>query len=232
MKTLSVIIPCYNEEKTLAEIVRRVRAVKLENISYEIIIVDDASKDKSREVIKMLPDVKALFHEKNQGKGKAVITGLKNATGDMVIIQDADLEYSPEDYPKLIAPLLEGYADVVYGSRFFGSAPHRVFNFHHYIANRSITFFSNIFTNLNLSDVEVGYKVFTKKVVEKIVPKLSSSRFGIEIELTARIARFHFRIYEVTISYKGRDYAEGKKIGWKDGVAALWFILYYNCIKR
>ncbi|MDO8584848.1 MAG: glycosyltransferase family 2 protein [bacterium] len=225
---LSVIIPAYNEEKTIAEIIRRVQAVPLADIEKEIIVVDDGSTDKTREILKSIPEIVVIFHEKNFGKGGAVKTGFEHASGDIVLIQDADLEYDPNDYPDLLAPIRSGLADVVYGTRFLGNKPHRIFNFHHYLANRFITFFSNLCTNLNLSDVEVGYKVFTRNVVDAIAPRLKSRRFGIEVELTARVAKHHFRIYEVAVSYAGRSYAEGKKIGWKDGVAALWHIARFN----
>ncbi len=232
MKTLSVIIPCYNEEKTIAEVVRHVQAVPLGEVTKEVILIDDCSSDRTLEIAKTLPDVVVVTHTHNQGKGAAVISGMRHASGDLWIIQDADLEYSPDDYPDLLAPILNGDADVVYGSRFLGDKPHRVFNFHHYLANRLITFLSNIFTNLNLSDIEVGYKVFSKKIGHAILPRLSAKRFGIEVELTARVARQKCRVYEVSISYHGRTYEEGKKITWKDGLAALWFILWFNVFKR
>ena len=225
---LSIIIPAYNEERTIAEIIRRVHAVPLGSIEKEIIVVDDGSTDKTREVLQGLTGITVILHEKNLGKGGAVKIGFARATGDIVLIQDADLEYFPEDYPELIAPILNGTADVVYGTRFLSGKPHRMFNFHHYLANRLLTFFSNICTNLNLSDVEVGYKVFTRDVVRALTPALKSKRFGVEIELTARVARGHYRIYEVGISYAGRSYAEGKKIGWRDGIAAFWHIARFN----
>lgn len=229
---LSIVIPAYNEERTIAEIIRRVKAVPVPGIEKEIIVVDDCSTDKTRELLKKSIGIAAVFHEKNSGKGSAVKTGFLRATGDIVLIQDADLEYSPEDYPDLLAPILSGNADVVYGSRFLGSKPHRIFNLHHYIANRLLTCFSNIFTNLNLTDMEVGYKVFTRKVIDAIAPKLKSQRFGIEVELTARVARGKFRIYEVGINYAGRSYDEGKKISWKDGIAALWHVIRFNIFDR
>lgn len=225
---LSIVIPVYNEERTIAEIIRRVKAVSLANIEKEIIIVDDGSTDKTREILNNTAGTTAVFHKKNLGKGSAVKTGFLRASGDIVLIQDADLEYFPEDYPELLLPILNGTADVVYGTRFVGGKPHRTFHFHHYLANRLLTFFSNVCTNLNLTDVEVGYKVFTRDVIRAVTPRLTSKRFGIEIELTARIARGHYRIYEVGISYAGRSYAEGKKIGWRDAVAALWHIARFN----
>lgn len=229
---LSIVIPVYNEEHTIAEIIRRVMAVPLIGIEKEIIVVDDCSTDNTRKILNGITGIAAVFHEKNLGKGSAVKTGFTRATGGIVIIQDADLEYNPEDFPDMIAPILSGTADVVYGSRFLGSKPHRVFNLHHYIANRFLTFCSNVFTNLNLSDMEVGYKAFTRRVAQMIAPHLISQRFGIEVELTARVARGHFRIYEVGISYVGRGYAEGKKIGWRDAVAAVWHIVRFNFFDR
>ncbi len=225
---LSIVIPVYNEEKTIAEIIRRVNAVGMPGVEKEIIVVDDGSTDKTRKILNGLTGIALIFHEKNLGKGSAVKTGFARVTGDIVLIQDADLEYFPEDYPELVAPILSGVADVVYGSRFLSGKPHRTFYFHHYLANRLLTFLSNLCTNLNISDVEAGYKVFTRDVVRALTPLLKAKRFGIEIELTARIARKHYRIYEVGISYAGRSYAEGKKIGWRDAVAALWHIARFN----
>lgn len=209
------------------------------NLQKEIIIVDDGSTDSSALIIDSLTHeerlgvaIKAVYLPQNGGKGTAVIAGFKNATGDYILIQDGDLEYSPREYPNLLAPIQAGHADVVYGSRFVGNGPHRVFHFHHFLANKLITFLSNIFTNVNLTDVEVGHKVYSRRALDRILPRLSARRFGIEIELTARAAQAELRIYEVSISYRGRGYEEGKKIGWKDGVAALWFIFYYNVINR
>ena len=233
---LSVVIPAYNEKNTIHEILRRVRAVP---IRKQIIVVDDCSKDGTREVLKELEvhdrDLTVVYHMINQGKGAALRTGLREATGDIVIVQDADLEYDPEQYPQLIQPIVEGLADVVYGSRFIGET-HRVLYFWHSLANKFLTLLSNMFTNLNLTDMEVCYKVFRREVIQGI--KLKSDRFGFEPEVTAKVARFKFpsqngettrpcRIYEIPVSYHGRTYREGKKIGLKDGVQALYCILRY-----
>ena len=225
---LSIIIPAYNEEKTIAEILKRVQAADIGSVEKEIIVVDDGSTDKTREILKQTVGIRAIFHENNTGKGGAVKTGFLEATGDVMLIQDADLEYDPNDYAALLEPILKGRADVVYGSRFITQKPHRVLYFYHYVGNIFLTFLSNIFTNLNLTDMETGYKVFTGKVAKAIAPKLRSQRFGIEPELTARIARLGVRIYEVGISYYGRGYHEGKKINWRDGIAAIWHIIRFN----
>jgi glycosyltransferase involved in cell wall biosynthesis len=224
---LSVVIPIYNEEKTLAEIIRRVRAVP---IPKELILVDDCSKDGTRDMLRAMegqPDLRIVYHEKNLGKGGAIRTGFGHATGSIVIIQDADLEYDPGEYPRLIQPIIEGKADVVFGSRFLGSGAHRVLYFWHYVGNRVLTTLSNMFTNLNLTDMETCYKVFKREVIQAINPTLKQNRFGIEPEITAKVARRHLRIYEVAISYAGRTYEEGKKIGWRDGLKALWCIVRY-----
>jgi glycosyltransferase involved in cell wall biosynthesis len=223
---LSVVMPVYNEERTLEEIVRRVQAVDLEK---EIIAVDDCSKDGSLKILDALAarhsNLKVLRHEVNSGKGAAVRTGLAAATGDVVLIQDADLEYDPREYFTLIGPILDGRADVVFGSRFLGG-PHRVHLFFHYLANRWLTFFSNLFTNLNLTDMETCYKVFRREVVRRL--DLKTKRFGVEPEITAKVAKMRARVYEVPISYSGRDFNEGKKISWRDGFPALWAILKFN----
>jgi glycosyltransferase involved in cell wall biosynthesis len=233
---LSVVIPVFNERHTIHEILRQVRAVP---VTKQIILVDDCSKDGTREILRQMaaeePDLTVIFHDKNQGKGAALRTGFQHATGQIVIVQDADLEYDPAQYLQLIQPILEGKADVVYGSRFIGEA-HRVLYFWHYLANRFLTLLSNTFTNLNLTDMEVCYKVFRREVIQGIT--LKSNRFGFEPEVTAKVARFQMpsvdgrpdrrcRIYEMPVSYNGRDYKEGKKIGWKDGVQALYCILRY-----
>lgn len=226
---LSIIIPIYNEEKTIESILARVEAVDLGNLQKEIVMVDDFSTDKTREILKKYEGRhKVIYHDKNRGKGAALRAGFKEATGDIILIQDADLEYDPQDYPTLISPILGGAADVVYGSRIMTNRPHRVLFFWHYVANSFLTLFSNMLTNLNLTDMETCYKVFTKDVLKTILPKLKSDRFGVEPELTAQFAKNKFRIYEVGISYAGRTYHEGKKIGWRDGLAAIWHIIRFN----
>lgn len=232
MHKLSVIIPAYNEKKTIEEIIRQVKAVDLKGIAKEIIVVDDGSTDGTREILKSIPDIRYFFHEKNQGKGGAVRTGFQKATGDILIIQDADMEYDPNEYSRLLSPILSGRADVVFGSRFIGSNPHRVLYVYHYLANRFLTTLSNLMSGLNLTDMETCYKVFKKEVADSLKDKLKSQRFGIEPELTARVANGKWRIYEVGISYYGRTYEEGKKINWKDGVSAIWHIIYFNLLNR
>ncbi|MCX8118566.1 MAG: glycosyltransferase family 2 protein [Desulfobacterota bacterium] len=223
---LSIIIPVYNEARTILEVLRRVRESPLEK---EIIVVDDGSTDGTATLLlEQGRGLKVLHHEKNRGKGAAIRTALPHVTGDIVIIQDADLEYHPSEYPKLIGPILEGMADVVYGSRFLGG-PHRVLYFWHYVGNKVVTTFSNMLTDLNLSDMETGYKVFRSEVLKKI--KIESNRFGFEPEITAKIAKMGCRVYEVPISYWGRDYSEGKKINWKDGLAALYWIVKFNLFR-
>jgi glycosyltransferase involved in cell wall biosynthesis len=226
MMKLSVVMPVYNEVETIDRIVDRVRAVDLPK---EILIVDDGSSDGTREKLAELeraPDTRVLYHDRNRGKGAALRTGFAAASGDVVLIQDADLEYDPQEYPKLLAPIADGKADVVFGSRFVGSEAKRVLYFWHYAGNRFLTLLSNMLTNLNLSDVETCYKAFRREVLEGI--SLREDRFGFEPEITAKVAKRGWRIYEVGISYAGRTYEEGKKIGWKDGVRAIWCILKYN----
>lgn len=230
MKKLSIVIPVYNEEKTLEEIVQAVEEATLpEGMEREIVLVDDYSADSSRDILKKMESKhKVLYHEKNQGKGAALKTGFQHVSGDIVLVQDADLEYDPKEYVVLLGPILEGKADVVYGSRFLGVGPHRVHLYWHYLGNTVLTWFSNMFTNLNLTDMETCYKVFTREVIDKVAPKLKSKRFGFEPEVTARVSKLRCRIYEVGISYYGRSYGEGKKIGWRDGIAAFWHIFKYN----
>ncbi|MCB0208365.1 MAG: glycosyltransferase family 2 protein [Anaerolineae bacterium] len=229
---LSIIMPCYNERKTIFEIVQQVLTVELP-VERELVIVDDCSTDGTRDYLHSLKGhcaIKVVFHEVNQGKGAALRTGFQHATGDMVLIQDADLEYDPNEYTKLLKPILDGKADVVFGSRFAGGESHRVLYFWHSLGNRFLTFLSNMFTNLNLTDMEVCYKVFKKSVIDQI--SIEEDRFGFEPEVTAKVARLNCAIYEVGISYYGRTYDEGKKISWRDGVRAIYAILKYGYFQR
>jgi len=224
---LSVVIPVYNEAATLAQLVEAVTATGL---ASELVLVDDGSTDQSGEILEQLrqehAECKVLRHERNRGKGAALRTGFEAATGEVVVVQDADLEYDPKEHAALLAPIRDGHADVVFGSRFLGGGPHRVVFFWHYVGNRLITMLSNMMTNLNLTDVEVCYKMFRREVLDTI--HLRERGFGCEIELTAKVARGGWRIYEVPISYYGRTYVEGKKITWRDGFWALWCILKYR----
>lgn len=228
MSKLSILMPVFNEKDTINTIIARVMAVDV-GMEKELVIVDDFSTDGTRDILKGIssPGVRILFHERNQGKGAAIRTAIGAFTGDYAVIQDADLEYDPKEFPVLLAPVLDGRADVVYGSRFLGG-PHRVLLYWHFVGNRMLTTFSNMLNNLNLTDMETCYKLFKADVIKGIT--LRCDRFGMEPEITAKVARKRCRIYEVPISYSGRGYDEGKKITWKDGFAALWFIVKFRFV--
>lgn len=233
-KRLSIIIPVFNEKRTVGKAINKAKKASTFRLRKEIIIVDDKSTDGTKIVLKRLEGraIKIFYHPKNQGKGAALKTGFQKATGDIILIQDADLEYDPNDYEELLRPIIEGKAEVVYGSRLMTGRPHRVLFYWHSVANRILTEVSNMFSNMNLTDMETGYKVFTKEVIKDVLPKLQSKRFGFEPEITAYIGKLakegKCRVYEVGISYSGRTYAEGKKIGLSDALVALWCIIRYN----
>lgn len=230
MTKLSVVIPIFNEKGTILDIIQAVESVNIPGIEKEIIVVDDFSTDGTKDIllesVENRPGIRVFYHKCNQGKGAALRTGFAQTKGDIIIVQDADLEYDPTEYPKLLAPIIAGKADVVYGSRFIGGESKRVLYFWHYMGNRFLTTLSNMFTNINLSDMETCYKVFRSEVISKI--NIQENRFGVEPEITAKVVNMGCRIYEVGIRYDGRTYKQGKKIGWKDGVWAIWCILKYR----
>jgi glycosyltransferase involved in cell wall biosynthesis len=232
-RKISIVIPIFNEKKTLEKIIEAVENASVFGMEKEIVLVDDGSTDGTLEILKNYEaKYKVIYHKKNRGKGSSLKTGFKNSTGGIIIVQDADLEYDPNEYEQLLEPIIAGRADAVFSSRFLSSKPHRVLYFWHYAGNKIITAFSNMFTNLNLTDIESGYKVFSRETLDQIYPELKSKRFGFEPEAVARCANLSkkgkCRIYEVGISYAGRTYEEGKKIGWIDGIEAIWCIIRYN----
>lgn len=235
-KTLSIVIPCYNEQETIEKILQEVLEVDLGKTKKEIIIVDDSSKDKTpkllRQIAKENKSIRLLFQDSNQGKGAALKRGILASTGDVVIIQDADLEYDPQEYPRLLYPIERGHADVVYGSRFIGGEPHRIIYYRNQVANKFLTMLSNMFTGMNLTDMETCYKMFKGDLLRELAKDLKAQRFGFEPEITARIAKKDARVYEIGISYYGRSKEEGKKIGFKDGIKAIWEIIYFNISVR
>lgn len=235
-KKLSIVMPCYNEKATVEKIVAEVLAVNLGSTEKELIMVDDGSKDGTRDILKKLAakhkNIKLFFHKKNSGKGSALRTGILESTGDVVVIQDADLEYDPQEYTRLLYPMERGHADVVYGSRFIGGEPHRIIYYRNQVANKFLTMLSNIFTGLNLTDMETCYKMFRGDLVRDLAKHLKAQRFGFEPEITARVAKSGARVYEIGISYYGRSKEEGKKIGLKDGLKAIWEIIYFNATVR
>ena len=236
VKKLSIVIPCYNEKATIEKILEEVEATTLGDIEKEIVIVDDCSKDGTRDILKKLEKKKGykiIYQDHNQGKGAALKRGILETTGDVVVVQDADLEYDPHEYPRLLYPIRRGHADVVYGSRFIGGEPHRIIYYRNQVANKFLTMLSNIFTGLNLTDMETCYKMMRGDIARDVAKDLTAQRFGFEPEVTARLAKRNLRVYEVGISYYGRSKEEGKKIGFKDGVKAIWEIVYYNVtVKR
>jgi len=227
IKKLVIIMPAYNEEATIVRSIRRVLSARIKGVSVNLVVIDDGSTDRTKKELVKIKNkrIRVLSHRHNLGKGAAIRTALEKTGGDIFVIQDADLEYDPADLNFLLAPILDGKADVVFGSRFVGSGPHRVIYFWHRVANQLITLLCDCFTNLNLTDVETGYKAFTKAVAKKI--NLEENRFGFDPEFTVKVAKNNFRVYEVGVSYAGRSYADGKKIGWKDGLVAIWAIIKY-----
>ena len=236
VKKLSIIVPCYNEKATIHKILDEIDEVNLGSTKKEVIIVDDGSNDGTRQILKKLSEknksISLIFQKTNQGKGAALKRGILASTGDVVIIQDADLEYDPQEYTRLLYPIERGHADVVYGSRFIGGEPHRIIYYRNQVANKFLTMLSNMFTGLNLTDMETCYKVFRGELVRELAKDLKAKQFGFEPEITARVAKANARVYEIGISYYGRTYEQGKKINWKDGLAALWHTVYFNLFAK